>query len=216
MRLAAGTRADAQRLTLAFTGALASATCSGFPRPLACSIPHAQVHSSTPGEDSKGILLAKLGRNQEIKLRCIARKGIGKDHAKWNPTATTTYQFLPEITINDALVSTLSLKERQEYVEAWTAKPDRPVVRLNPQTHAIEVVDAEAYNYDEEEKLWAEEHGKPGLAEIVQRQDTFIFTVESTGVLKPEQILLSAIESLSAKLTNLTSAMQLWGRDVGE
>jgi DNA-directed RNA polymerase II subunit RPB3 len=163
---------------------------------------------------SAGILIAKLGRNQEIKLRCIARKGIGKDHAKWNPTATVVYQFKPTININDALVATLSLREKQAYIESWTAKPDRPVVRLNQQTGAIDVVDAEAYNYDEEEKLWAEENGKAGLAEVVQSQDTFIFTVESTGVLPPEVIVLSAIDSLEAKLSGLVNSMNMWGNNV--
>jgi hypothetical protein len=38
---------------------------------------------------------------QELKLRAIARKGIGKDHAKWIPVATAVYQYMPKITIDD-------------------------------------------------------------------------------------------------------------------
>lgn len=47
------------------------------------------------------ILLAKLLPGQEINLVCHARKGIGMDHAKYQPVATASYRLLPDISIDE-------------------------------------------------------------------------------------------------------------------
>jgi DNA-directed RNA polymerase II subunit RPB3 len=54
------------------------------------------------------VVIVKLGRNQEIKLRAIARKGIGKDHAKWIPVATAVFQYVADISINQGLMDELT------------------------------------------------------------------------------------------------------------
>ena len=59
------------------------------------------------GDHGQGILIVKLRKNQQLKLKAIARKGIGKDHAKWNPCATAFFQYQPEIRINHVRYCTL-------------------------------------------------------------------------------------------------------------
>lgn len=64
----------------------------------------------------------------------------------------------------------------------------------------VVVVDPEVYTYDDEVIKKAESMGKPGLIEIYAKEDSFIFTVESTGALKAPQLVLNAIEVLKQKL----------------
>lgn len=48
------------------------------------------------GTDNKGILISKLTRGQSIKMKCIVKKGIAKEHSKWSPVCGVAYEYDPD------------------------------------------------------------------------------------------------------------------------
>jgi DNA-directed RNA polymerase II subunit RPB3 len=145
---------------------------------------------------SAPILLCKLRKGQELHITATARKGIGKDHAKFSPVATAVFRYTPEVTLNEAVIARMTAAQKAD----WCSSDPNNILLFDEATGAVSLGDVEAYAYDNECIVRAEELGFPGAVDIRQRQDSFIFTVESTGVLKPADIVLQAIDVLKEKL----------------
>jgi DNA-directed RNA polymerase II subunit RPB3 len=81
-----------------------NARCTGdeimhiYSRDLVVSEARANEFVGTPvimDPEGKGVLIAKLRKGQELKMKCVAKKGIAKEHAKWAPTAAVGFEYDP-------------------------------------------------------------------------------------------------------------------------
>lgn len=117
-----------------------------------------------------GITFARIKKDQEITMRCIARKGIGKEHSKWSPVTAVSFEYDPDYLyeeIKKEVPSEKTLKGKlKEIMEI-----DPNILNVRPKTSP----------------------------------EVFYFKVETSGSLKPEEILIKGINILNAKLEALSN-----------
>eukprot|EP00475_Leptophrys_vorax_P026993 TRINITY_DN3842_c0_g1_i1.p1 TRINITY_DN3842_c0_g1~~TRINITY_DN3842_c0_g1_i1.p1 ORF type:complete len:348 (-),score=84.15 TRINITY_DN3842_c0_g1_i1:41-943(-) len=159
------------------------------------------VHPLSHGDP---VLICKLGKHQELVLEATARKGIGKEHAKWIPAAVAVFQYVPEVIINHAQVDMLNAKEMVAFVNSCP----RQVYQYLEQHRTVNIDNPEACIFCDECVRKAEELKRPNMVTIKMKEGRFIFTVETTGALTPEQIVLSSIRILQAKLNLIDEELQ--------
>ncbi|KAL3807088.1 hypothetical protein ACHAXA_002114 [Cyclostephanos tholiformis] len=158
----------------------------------------------------EGISIVKLGPGQHLKLRAIARMGISKEHAKWCPVAVATYRFWPIITINSEACNMLTMEQKQELVDSC---PDR-ILELDDVTGNLVAVENafELATFTEDLKMTQEAMKKrpedEDYVSVVQSTDRFIFSVESTGAMDAEDILLSSLRVLKDRLNYLAAEVE--------
>lgn len=54
------------------------------------------VCSSSDFSIKNGPVIVKLAKDQGLKARCIARKGIGRTHSKWSPVSAIRFEYDPQ------------------------------------------------------------------------------------------------------------------------
>eukprot|EP00299_Pterocystis_sp_00344_P013602 c6685_g1_i1.p1 GENE.c6685_g1_i1~~c6685_g1_i1.p1 ORF type:complete len:293 (-),score=46.67 c6685_g1_i1:221-1099(-) len=148
------------------------------------------------GDDDQGVILIKLRKGQEVKLTATARKGVGKEHAKWNPVSCAVFKFDPEIKINSQKLHELTSEQKREWADSCPTK----VFKYNEDVDTVDIEDATRCMFCKECVVKAGEFQKTGLVRIGDSPGRFWFTVESTGVMLPEQIWKNACDVLMKKL----------------
>ncbi|CCI41220.1 unnamed protein product [Albugo candida] len=150
-----------------------------------------------------GVIIAKLGPGQHIRLSAIAKLGIGKEHAKWSPVAVATFMYEPKITLNQAILSTYTPEQKAELYKSCPTE----VYETDENYEQFTIANHMRCMYCDECVKVAnsyKDNPEDDAAVTVQMQeDKFIFSVETTGQLKPEEVVICALDMIREKLSYL-------------
>ncbi|KAM7205492.1 DNA-directed RNA polymerase, insert domain containing protein [Naviculisporaceae sp. PSN 640] len=149
------------------------------------------------------ILIAKMRPGQEIHASMLMHKGVGSDHAKFSPVATASYRLLPTITIKSPIIGEDAKKFQKCFPEGVIGleKISRKEAKEGPlkghegEYKAVvldpmrDTVSRECLRHDEfKDKVV-----------LGRKRDHFIYSVESTGQLRSDEIFLESVALFKEK-----------------
>jgi len=143
------------------------------------------------------ILIAKLRPGQEIYLEAHARRGIGRDHAKYSPVATACYRLYTEVELLEPVYD----DDAKELVYVY----EPGVFELVPASKEGKEVEAKVCN-SYACTMSRNYMRNPALAKAVQMTripNRFIFSVESVGMQNPGVLVAEALKILQQKFLSL-------------
>mmetsp|Transcript_5686 Transcript_5686/g.7625 ORF Transcript_5686/g.7625 Transcript_5686/m.7625 type:complete len:100 (+) Transcript_5686:803-1102(+) len=95
----------------------------------------------------------------------------------------------PIVELDHDRLNQLSVEQKKTFV----ASCPRNVFSYDSMRQAVDIEDFNACNLCDECNKYATEQGQLGSVRLDEREEKFIFEVESTGALKPAHIVLKAI-----------------------
>jgi DNA-directed RNA polymerase subunit D len=129
--------------------------------------------------------LVKLAPNQRLIVEAYARLGTGLEHAKFQPVATVAYKYLPVVSVD---------KEKCSRCGACVEACPKRILVLDGDTISTQnTLDCTLCEQCVREC-------EPGAITIESKEDSFLFRVESTGALSPEEIIERAAEILKGRI----------------
>ncbi|NIO37517.1 DNA-directed RNA polymerase subunit D [Candidatus Bathyarchaeota archaeon] len=145
---------------------------------------------------SSRIPIVKLAKEQRLRLEAYARLGKGKNHAKWQPVSMCGYKYVPQITIDKEQCNMcgkcVDICPKAVFSKAGDKIEIRNYLAC---TLCQDCVDICPQN--------------PPAIEVVWKEDDFILTFESTGVLRPERIIKESLDILSGKFKEFSDRVKV-------
>jgi len=138
------------------------------------------------------IILAKLSGNAVLNLEAHCYKGVGKDHTKFSPVATASYRLLPDIRFGSPVTG--------ETAQELKSMCPMNVFDIEDIGGVATATAARPRNCTMcRECIRKEDWSDGSRVRLHRKSDHFIFSVESTGAMEPEEIVRRAITVLKNK-----------------
>lgn len=148
------------------------------------------------GPIDKDILINKMRPGHELDLKLVAVKGIGKDHAKFSPVATAFYRLLPDIVLTKRVIGNDAKRLQSCFSPNVIGIDDKE--RAYVKSPRYDMCSRNVYRHED----------LVDAVEMTRIRDHFIFTIESVGAMKPEDIFVEAVKILKEKCQKLLKEIQ--------
>ena len=150
-----------------------------------------------------GIIIAKMKKDQSLKMICHARKGIPKYHSKWMPVATCVMNYEPIVSVNAEVAEKLTLDEKIEFVQCCPRQVFE-LVDIEDSKDVIDVARRRDCIFCDECTTKARLLNKKDLCTAAMDTSKFHFTVEavtSDGPRTAVDVVRAALRILDYKLS---------------
>jgi DNA-directed RNA polymerase subunit D len=144
---------------------------------------------------SDTIPIAKLAPGQKIRLEAYARLGRGAEHAKWQPVSSAGYRYMPTLAVD---------QKKCDGCEECVKMCPKSILAIRNGKVAVEK-ETDCTLCRECEKHCPE---KPSAIKVGWDDSTFVFNVESTGVLPPEKVVEEAAKILEKKASAMHKSIE--------
>ncbi|HDI12130.1 MAG TPA: DNA-directed RNA polymerase subunit D [Candidatus Bathyarchaeota archaeon] len=152
---------------------------------------------------SDKIPIVKLAPGQRIRLEAYARLGRGKDHAKWQPVSVCAYKNLPNISID---------KERCDACgKCVEICPKQVLVKMGREIKVRNVLDCSLC--EDCADICPQD---PPAIKVDWEKSSFIFNMETNGVLPIERIFAEALKILDKKCNEFIEEILSLGEEIEE
>jgi len=158
------------------------------------------IGTTNPFSGAPDILVNKLRPGHEMDLKVFAVKGTGRDHAKFSPVATAFYRMLPSISITRPVVGEAAARLQACFSPGVIGLEEGPggVMQATVVNQRIDSCSRNVYRYEDLRECVVLEKVK----------DHFIFTVESVGANRPDDLVSMAWDVIIEKCDHFIEELQ--------
>jgi len=142
------------------------------------------------------IPIVKLAQGQSIVLEAYATLGVGRDHAKWQPTAACAYKYMPVIAIDvDKCTKCGSCVDSCPKHLLELSEDSLKVSRVVDCTLCMECQNA----------------CETGALKVGWDESSFVFLVETTGTMKASDLVVKSARILRSKAEEFAQKLKAMG-----
>lgn len=156
--------------------------------------------------EGNGPLICKLRRGQELKMTCIAKKGIAKEHSKWAPTAAIGFEYDPHNNLKH-----VDYWYEEDPVKEWYVPASLGILMLAQFGHLFCLFEKTCIDVVRrpvsQNAAWEHAAAPDQPFDYDAQPNNFYFDIESIGNLEPDMIIQQGIVVLQRKLASAISSL---------